>query len=64
MQALESQVTAGKQNRTFIVILAPIIQVPVELEKQFVIIEHDLPGRDQLETIALDRHRARRVARR
>ena len=28
------------------------MQVPVELEKQFVVIEHDLPGRDQLEAIA------------
>ena len=28
------------------------MQVPVELEKQFVVLEHDLPGRDQLEAIA------------
>ena len=28
------------------------MQIPVELEKQFVVVEHDLPGRDQLEAIA------------
>ena len=30
----------------------PVVQIPVELEKQFVVVEHDLPGRDQLEAIA------------
>ena len=30
----------------------PVVQIPVELEKQFVVLEHDLPGRDQLEAIA------------
>jgi len=52
IQALDSRIAAGKQDRTFIVILAPLVQVPVELEKLFVVIEHDLPGRDQLEAIA------------
>ena len=52
VQALDSQIHAGKQGRTFVVILSPVVQVPVELEKQFVVIEHDLPGRDQLEAIA------------
>ncbi len=52
VQALDSQVVAGKQARTFVVILAPVVQVPVELEKLFVVVEHDLPGRDQLEAIA------------
>jgi ATPase family associated with various cellular activities (AAA) len=52
VQTLDSQIAAGKQNRTFVVILAPVVQIPVELEKQFVVIEHDLPGRDQRESIA------------
>ena len=52
VQALDTQVVAGKQARTFVVILAPVVQVPVELEKQFVVVEHDLPGRNQLEAIA------------
>src|SRR4051794_40359310 len=52
VQALDTQIHAGKQARTFVVILAPVVQIPVELEKQFVVVEHDLPGRDQLEVIA------------
>ena len=52
VQALAGQINAGKQNRTFIVVLSPIVEIPTELEKQFVILEHDLPGRDQLEELA------------
>jgi hypothetical protein len=52
VQALARQIAAGKQNRTFIVILSPVVQIPTELEKQFIVIEHDLPGREQLEEIA------------
>jgi len=35
-----------------VVVLAPVVQIPVELEKQFVLVDHDLPGRAQLEAIA------------
>ena len=52
VQALAGQITAGKQNRTFIVVLSPIVQVPTELEKLFAVIEHELPDRGQLEQIA------------
>ena len=52
VQALDTAISAGKQNRTFVVVLAPVIQIPVELDRQFVVIEHDLPGRDQLRQIA------------
>ena len=52
VQALAHQIVTGKQNRTFVVILSPVVQVPVELEKLFVVIEHDLPSREQLEAIA------------
>ena len=52
VQNLARQIQQGKQNRTFIVILSPVVQIPTELEKLFVIIEHDLPDRDQLEVIA------------
>jgi ATPase family associated with various cellular activities (AAA) len=52
VQALDTRVVAGRQARTFVVILAPVIQLPVELERQFVVVEHDLPGRGQLEQIA------------
>ena len=52
VQALVHQITAGKQNRTFVVVLSPVVQIPVELEKSFVVIEHDLPDRQQLQRIA------------
>jgi hypothetical protein len=52
VQALDSAIAAGKTARTFVVVLSPVVSIPVELERQFVVIEHDLPGRDQLERIA------------
>jgi hypothetical protein len=52
VQALVRQVTTGKHNRTFVVILAPIVQLPPELEKLFVVVEHDLPTKEQLAEIA------------
>lgn len=52
IQALTHQVQQGKHNRTFVVILSPVVQIPVELEKHFVLLEHDLPDRAQLEQIA------------
>ena len=52
VQALAKQLTQGKQNRTFVAILSPVVQVPTELDKQFIVIEHALPGREQLAEIA------------
>ena len=52
VQTLVRQLTAGKQNRTFVVILAPLVQIPVELEKLFLVLEHELPTRDQLLNLA------------
>ena len=52
MQALARQIMQGKQNRTFIVILSPVVDIPTELEKHFVVVEHALPGREQLADIA------------
>ena len=52
VQALDTAIAKGKQDRTFVVILSPVVQIPVELERQFVVVEHDLPGRDQIEQIA------------
>src|SRR3984957_18132168 len=54
VQTVFSQLIAGKQQRTFIVVLAPIVQIPIELEKLFVVIEHALPDREQLQKIARD----------
>jgi hypothetical protein len=52
VQTVFAQLVAGKQQRTFLVVLAPIVQLPVELEKLFVVLEHPLPDRGALERIA------------
>jgi len=52
VQAVAHQIVAGKQQRTFIVVLSPVVQIPVELERLFTVIVHDLPDREQLEAIA------------
>jgi hypothetical protein len=35
-----------------VVVLSPLVQIPTELEKLFVVIDHELPSRQQLEEIA------------
>jgi hypothetical protein len=52
VQTAFAQLVAGKQQRTFLVVLAPVVHIPVELEKLFVVLEHALPDRAQLERIA------------
>ena len=54
VQALVSQISDGKATRTIFVVLAPVVQIPVELEKLFVVIDHPLPTREQLKEIAED----------
>ncbi|MCG6157268.1 AAA family ATPase [Rubinisphaera margarita] len=51
-QALARQIIAGKQSRVVIVVLAPVVQIPIELDKLFVVVEHELPDRQQLSEIA------------
>lgn len=51
VQAMASQIHRGKQNRTIIVVLSPVTRIPVELEKAFVVLDHELPSREQLEGI-------------
>ncbi len=52
VQAIAQQIVAGKQNRTILIVLAPVVQLPIELEKLFVVVEHELPDREQLGEIA------------
>ncbi len=52
IQALAAQINKGKANRTFVIVLSAVVAVPVELEKLFVVLEHDLPVRQQLHEIA------------
>ena len=54
VQTLFEQLITGKQRRIFILVLAPVIQIPLELERSFVIVEHELPTEDQLDAIATD----------
>jgi len=48
IQTTFQQLVVGKQQRTSIVVLSPAVQIPVELEKLFVVLEHSLPDRMQL----------------
>jgi hypothetical protein len=52
VQALDHQISAGKRTSSFVVILSPVLQIPTELEKAIVVIDHDLPDREQLREIA------------
>ena len=52
VQTLFEQLVAGKQRRIFVVVLSPVVQIPVELERAFVIVDHELPTQEQLGQIA------------
>jgi hypothetical protein len=52
VQALAQQISAGKSRRTFAVILSALVQIPTELDKLMIVVEHELPDRAQLEQIA------------
>jgi len=52
VQAVERQIAQGKIRRAFVVVLAPVVQIPAELEKLFVVVEHPLPDKEQLRQIA------------
>lgn len=44
IQTTFSQLVAGKDHRTFILVIAPVVQIPIELDKLFVVLQHDLPS--------------------
>ena len=52
VQAVARQIQQGKHQQTFLAILSPVVQIPIELEKLFVCLEHELPTRDQITEIA------------
>jgi hypothetical protein len=52
VQALARRISLGKQQRTFVVILAPVVQIPAELETLITVVEHPLPDRRDLAEIA------------
>ena len=51
-QATFTQLMLGKQLGRHVIILSPLVKLPVELERQFVVINHPLPDREQLWEIA------------
>lgn len=51
-QTLIQQIVAGKQHRMFVIVLSPIVQIPIELEKHFIVVEHELSSRAQLQELA------------
>ncbi len=52
VQGIARQVEEGRRRSTFVVVLASIVQLPPELERLFVVLEHALPSREQLAGIA------------
>ena len=52
VQALDTQISEGKDRRTFVLILAPVVDIPAEIARQMIVLEHGMPARDQLEKIA------------
>ena len=53
VQVLQQTLLDGKAERRILIILAPIVQLPPELERLFIVLEHALPDREQLQQIAL-----------
>ena len=51
VQAAAEQIAWGKRHRAVLVVLAPVVAVPVELERSVVVVEHPLPDREQLRQI-------------
>jgi hypothetical protein len=51
-QAMLTQLMLGKQQGRHVIVLAPVVKLPVELDRQFVVINHPLPDREQLWEIA------------
>lgn len=54
MQDVFNTVMRGKTSRAFLVVLSPVVAIPSELEKVFVVIEHQLPDESAINTIAMD----------
>lgn len=42
----------GRKSRAFVIVLSPRVEIPVELEKLFTVVEHSLPTTAQLKKVA------------
>jgi hypothetical protein len=52
LQAAINAITQGKAHAHHLVVLSPLVQIPPELEKLFVILDHPLPTPNELHAIA------------
>ncbi len=52
IETLAQQIARGKKNRSFIIVMSPVVDIPIELSRHFVLVDHDLPSREQIEQIA------------
>jgi hypothetical protein len=52
LQAVELTLQQGRKMQAYVIVLSPVVQIPLELEKQFVVLEHPLPNREELWKIA------------
>ena len=53
VQVLQQSLLEGKADRKVLVVLSPVVQLPPELERLFLVLDHSLPDREQLRQIAL-----------
>ena len=44
-------ITQGKLNRKFVVILSPVVQLPPELERLFLVVDHEPPSRAEMQEL-------------
>jgi len=54
VQVLQQALMEGKADRRIILVLAPVVQLPPELERLFIVLDHALPDRAELRRIALE----------
>ncbi len=54
VQHLVNAIQVGKSCQIFYLIISPVINLPIELERLFVVIDHQLPDLKQLLSIATD----------
>jgi hypothetical protein len=50
--AIEQELLLAKTRQCSLIIIAPSVQLPLELERLFVVIDHELPSREVLNAIA------------
>ena len=52
LAAIRSTLAAGKTRRTCLVLVMPNADLPAELKRDFAVLEHPLPGREELDAVA------------